>query len=77
LLSGAVPWPTDERPEWGLRPGVSFDLMTDEFDDTLVAVLEHGGTLVDEIESYNEQRVVTVADPDGNAFDVLEVEAGD
>lgn len=73
LLSGAVAWPTGERPEPGMRPGLSFDMMTDEFDETLVTILEHGGTQVDEIESYNEQRVVTVADPDGNTFDLLEV----
>ena len=73
LLSGAAPWPEGERPEPGVQAGISFDVMTDEFDDLLVRLLEHGGSQAAEIESYNDLRVVTVADPDGNAFDLLEV----
>ncbi len=58
----------------GARPesGPLFDLMTDDFDATLVRVLEFGGTRHGEIEQYNDLRVVTVADPAGNQFDLLE-----
>ena len=33
----------------------------------------HGGEQVDEIESYHDLRVVTLADPDGNTFELVEV----
>lgn len=72
LLSGAVPWPTGQCPEPGVRPGVRFDIMTDGFDDVLLRVLEHGGTQAGMIETYQGLRVVTIADPDGNTFELIE-----
>lgn len=72
LFAGVDPWAEGERPELGSRPTVRFDLLTSDFDDTLVRLLEHGGQQVGEIESYNDLRGVTIADPDGNTFELLE-----
>jgi predicted enzyme related to lactoylglutathione lyase len=55
------------------RPTVRFDITTTEFDAVLARLLEHGGQALDEIESYNGLRVVTIADPDGNVFELLEI----
>ncbi len=73
LFGGAQPWQPDERPPLGLRPTIRFDLMTDEFDDVLVKALDHGGRQVEEIETYSGCRVVTICDPDGNTFELVEV----
>lgn len=67
------PWQPGERPDLGARPTVRFDIASSDFDDTLVRLLEHGGTQVDEIESYEGMRTVTIADPDGNSFELFEV----
>lgn len=77
LFSGAQPWPESTRPAVGTRPTVRFDVVTADFDDTLVRLLEHGGEQVSEIETYSALRVVTVADPDGNSFELLEIPEGD
>ncbi len=53
-------------------PAVSFDILTDEFEDVLVRLLEHGGQQLDEIEQFEGLRVVTLADPDGNRFELIE-----
>ena len=50
-----------------------FDVTTTEFDEALMRLLEHGGRLVDEVESYSDLRVATMADPDGNVFELLEI----
>ena len=73
LFDGATPWEDDERPELGTRPTVRFDVVTSDFDQHLVRLIENGGQQVDEIEVYDGTRVVTVADPDGNTFELLEV----
>jgi catechol 2,3-dioxygenase-like lactoylglutathione lyase family enzyme len=73
LLAPVDPWPLDARPPMGAAPTISFDITTTDFDALLVRLLEHGGTQLDEIEEYNGLRVVTVADPDGNAFELLEI----
>jgi len=73
LFGGAEPWREGARPAPGTRPMVGFDVMTTEFDETLVRLLENGGQQLGEIETYAQSRVVTVADPDGNAFELLEV----
>lgn len=73
LISGAEPWADGERPAVGTRPTVRFDVLTSRFDETLVRLIEQGGRQVDEIEKYNDLRVVTIADPDGNSFELLEV----
>ncbi|MDX2199332.1 MAG: VOC family protein [Phycisphaerae bacterium] len=66
-------WEQDERPPLGARPTIRFDIATTTFDQTLVRLLEHGGTQVDEIETYEGLRTVTVEDPDGNSFELFEI----
>lgn len=73
LMGPVDPWEPDARPSSGSRPGIAFDVLTTTFDDTLVRLLEHGGRQMDEIETYEHQRLVTIADPDGNTFELIEV----
>jgi catechol 2,3-dioxygenase-like lactoylglutathione lyase family enzyme len=73
LLWPVEPWDPDVQPPPGKYPTVRFDVTTNEFDATLVRLLEQGGQQVDEIETYNDLRIVTVADPDGNLFELLEI----
>lgn len=73
LLGPVAPWPPGARPPTGMYPTIRFDITTSHFDDVLVRLLDHGGTQVDEIETYNGLRAVTVADPDGNSFELLEL----
>lgn len=77
LLGPVTPWPADARPTPGLYPTVRFDITTSDFDATLVRLLECGGRQVDEIEAYNELRAVTIADPDDNLFELLEIRDDD
>ncbi len=62
----------DGAPPPETAPAVSFDVLTDEFEDVLVRLLEHGGRQLDEIEQFEGLRVVTLADPDGNRFELIE-----
>ncbi len=71
LFAGSPPWPKG-APEPGERPMICFDIEALDFDATLVGLLEHGGTQMGEIETYNNVRVVTVADPDGNSFELIQ-----
>ncbi len=73
LFGGVAPWPPGQRPETGSRPMVQFDVLTDTFDETLVRVLEAGGRTAGEVEEYDGNRIVSVADPDGNTFDLVEL----
>jgi predicted enzyme related to lactoylglutathione lyase len=73
LFGGAEPWPEGARPDVGTLPAIHFDVVTADFDATLVRLLENAGQQLDEIETYGGCRVVTVADPDGNAFELMEV----
>ena len=73
LLGPVDPWEPDEQPPPDTHPGVRFDITTSDFDAVLVRLLEHGGRQVDEIETYGGLRVVTIADPDGNPFELLEI----
>jgi len=75
LFGGVEPWPLGQRPPAEARPTVRFDIATDDFDGTLSRLLECGGEQADEIEEYDGLRVVTVADPDGNTFELVEVPA--
>jgi predicted enzyme related to lactoylglutathione lyase len=73
-LTGLVdPYPEGQRPEPASRPEVRFDLTTTTFNDTLARILEHGGKQLGEVEVFNELHVVTIADPDGNPIELLEV----
>ncbi len=73
LLGPVDPWPEGLRPPTGMYPTIRFDLTTSEFDDVLVRLIDHGGSQIDEIETYGGLRAVTVADPDGNSFELLEI----
>lgn len=73
LIGPVEAWEAGARPEPGTRPTVRFDITTTEFDDTLMRLLEAGGTQIDEIDTYNDLRVVTLADPDQNTFELIEV----
>lgn len=77
LIGGVPAWAEDERPSLGSRPTIRFDITTGDFSGTLAALLENGGQKIEEIESYNGVRVVTIADPDGNSFELLEVPESD
>lgn len=77
LIARVDPWPPGARPEPATRPGITFDVVTTEFEETLARLLEHGGETVGETEIYNGLQVVTVRDPDGNTFELLEVPADD
>jgi len=73
LFGGAEPWPEGTRPPDGTRPAIRLDVVTSDFEETLVRLLESGGRQLGEIETYDRSRVVTIADPDGNTFELLEV----
>lgn len=77
LFGGVAPWPPGQRPDTGSRPMVHFDVLTDTFDETLVRVLEAGGRTAGEVEEYDGNRIVSVADPDGNTFDLVELPPAD
>jgi predicted enzyme related to lactoylglutathione lyase len=66
-------WDPETQPPHGKYPGVCFDIATSDFDATLLRLLEHGGQQVEQIEDYSGLRTVTLADPDGNAFELLEI----
>ncbi len=73
LFGGAGPWHEGARPPDGTLPAIRFDVVTSEFEESLVRLIESGGKQHGEIETYDRSRVVTVADPDGNTFELLEV----
>ncbi len=75
LFSADAAWNPGTRPPHGSRPAICFDITTDAFDETLIRLLEYGGQQSGEIETYNELRMVTVADPDENTFDLIELPA--
>jgi predicted enzyme related to lactoylglutathione lyase len=70
-------WNEAERPEPGTRPGVGFDVVVSDFEDVLVRILDAGGAQLGEIESYEDLRMVTVADPDGIVFELIEAPPGE
>jgi catechol 2,3-dioxygenase-like lactoylglutathione lyase family enzyme len=73
LFGPVTPWPPGARPPYGTRPTVRFDVTTDDFDGVLVRLIECGGEKVDEIDVFNGLRTVTIADPDENTFELLEL----
>lgn len=72
-LVGGAARPLDQPPDPGSRPGIYFDVVTTDFDDTLVRLLENGGRRLGAVEEHQNTRVVSIADPDGNAFDLYEI----
>lgn len=77
LLGPVEPWDPDRQPPPGIYPAVRFDITASDFDAVLVRLMEHGGRQVDEIETYNKLRTATIADPDGNLFELLEIPEDD
>jgi len=77
LFDGARPWGAAERPEVGPRPTVRFDVICSDFSFRLVRRIGHGGRQFGEIEENDGTRVVTLADPDGNTLELLEIAADD
>jgi catechol 2,3-dioxygenase-like lactoylglutathione lyase family enzyme len=73
LIAPVEPWDTRYRPEPGTTPGFSFEVATTDFDGTLTRLLESNGQQIGETETYNDLRLATVADPEGNAFELVEV----
>ena len=74
LLGPVMPFDSADRAAPDTGPEVRFDITTSDFDGTLARALEHGGRQLDEVESYEHLRAVTLADPDGNLFELLEIE---
>lgn len=73
LIWPAAAWIGGERPLYGARPQISFDVATDRFEETLARVAEHGGEIVGEIQQFENQRTAQIADPDGNVFELVEI----
>lgn len=73
LIAPVEPWDSAQGPEPGTAPGFSFDLTTTDFDGTLARLLERNGRQIGETETYNDLRLATVADPEGNTFELVEV----
>jgi predicted enzyme related to lactoylglutathione lyase len=77
-LIGPVNAASDDAPlPVPLFPTVRFDVTTSDFDGTLTRLLENGGRQIDEITAYNDLRCITLADPDGNMFELLEMSEDD
>ncbi len=73
LIAPAEAEPLEELDALESHCGVSFDVIATEFDAALVRLLENGGQQIGETETYNDLRNATLADPDGNLFELLEV----
>ena len=74
LLGPVTPLPPESRPAPDTYPEIRFDITASDFDGRLARLLEHGGEQRGEIDSYGGLRAVTIADPDGNLFELLEIE---
>ena len=56
------------------EPGsVSFNVTTTDFEATLARLLEYDGRQMGPTETYDNLKFVTVADPEGHTFDLVEV----
>lgn len=66
-------WQPGEQVEFGSRPTVCFDIMTDEFDAVLTRLIDAGGAQIGEIEEFDGIRTVSVADPDDIQFELIEM----
>jgi catechol 2,3-dioxygenase-like lactoylglutathione lyase family enzyme len=73
LITPVEPWDIRYRPEPGTAPGFSFEVATTDFDGTLTRLLDNNGQQIGETEIYNDLRLATVADPEGNTFELVEV----
>lgn len=73
LFGGNLPRDNGGDPQSG-RVGISFSITVGDLEALLGRALSLGGRRVDEIEQYAGLRVVTLADPDGNAFELVEAQ---
>ncbi len=73
LLGPVDPWEPGEQPDPDMRPAVRFDITTSDFGAVLARLLERDGRQLDDVETYEGLRAVTLADPDGNVFELLEI----
>ncbi|MBU0637761.1 MAG: VOC family protein [Planctomycetes bacterium] len=73
LFGRTAPWDPEARPAPDAHPHIRFDITTSDLDGLLVRLIEHGGEQLGEIETFDGLRLVALADPDGNAFELLEV----
>ncbi len=73
LMGPVEPWDPEMRPPIGVYPTVLFDITTTDFDTALLRLMDNGGQQLSEIETYEGLRSVTLADPDGNLFELLEI----
>lgn len=71
LFGGNAPRENGGDPQSG-RVGITFSVTVNDLDAVLGRVLSLGGRRMDEIEQYAGLRVVTIADPDGNTFELVE-----
>ena len=58
-------------PTRGALPGMTADLLTTEFDQTVARILDHGG-MVAGIESWAGGRFTLFTDPDGIGWELIE-----
>ncbi len=70
-------WPADPVPAEDMPLGaasrITFDVTTSDFDAVLERLLAAGGVLIGGVECLDGVRVASLADPDGNAFELVEV----
>ena len=62
IFEQAEPWRPDERPAYGTRPMIAFDVTTTDFDAALARLIEFGGSKAGEVEVYDGVRCVFLAD---------------
>lgn len=77
LVGPVDAWDEEDYPAPGSRPSVVFDVLATDFDATLARLVACGGVQDGSVENFNGLRVVTVIDPDGNAFDLVEIKEED
>ncbi len=58
-------------PTRGAQPGMTADLLTSDFDETIRRIAEHGGN-VGEVETWSSGRFVLFTDPDGIGWELIE-----
>lgn len=75
LLLAAGPAPEERSPGYGSRPMIGFDVVTEDFDRTLARLIEFGGWVEGGVQKAGEVRYAFVSDPDGNAFELVEMSA--
>ncbi len=73
IIAPAEPLSAAPAGDAEARPGFSLELHTTDFEATLARLLENEGQQLGETESYNDLRIATLVDPEGNVFELLEL----